>query len=54
MLTLIKPPIVDKEKGTIAIWNDDKNEYEIHTFEFIEDLYSDCFGVVEDGAIVQQ
>ena len=39
MLTLKdKAPIVDKEKGTIAIWNDEKNEYEVHSFEFIESL----------------
>jgi hypothetical protein len=33
------PPIVDRDKSTIGIWNDEKGEYETHSFEFIESLY---------------
>jgi hypothetical protein len=33
-------PIIDKDNCKIGIWNDDKNEYEWHSFEFIEELYS--------------
>jgi hypothetical protein len=33
-------PIVNTELGVIKIWNDEKGEYEMHTFEFIESLYN--------------
>jgi hypothetical protein len=32
-------PIVDKDDGTIEIWDDEKNAYEKHSVEFIESLY---------------
>ena len=41
MLTLnVHPPIVDKDKYTISIWDDEKNGYETHSFEFIEFLHA--------------
>lgn len=43
MLTLKDhPPIVNKDKGTIDIWDDEKNSYETHSFEFIESLFDMC------------
>ena len=32
-------PIVDTDKYTISVWNDELNAYEVHSFEFIEVLY---------------
>jgi hypothetical protein len=41
MLTLKdNPPIVDKDKGIVKIWDDEKNDYVDHSFEFIEYLVS--------------
>jgi hypothetical protein len=32
------PLIINRNDATIRLWDVDKNEYETHTFEFIEDL----------------
>lgn len=40
MLTFRDHPVkIDRWKNLIEIWDDEKNDYEAHTFEFIEDLY---------------
>ena len=31
-------PIVDREKNTISVWNDEKNAYEVYSWEFIQYL----------------
>lgn len=32
-------PLIDTDNRIISIWNLKENAYEIHSFEFIEDLY---------------
>ena len=40
MLTFVNhPPILDRLRGIIEIWDDDKQAYEGHTFEFIDSLH---------------
>ena len=39
MLTFERPPIVDQDTCKIGIWNDETKQYEVHSFEFIENLW---------------
>lgn len=40
MLTFKDHPVkVDTDKHVILVWDDERQAYETHSFEFIEDLY---------------
>lgn len=52
MLTLKECPVVDHDKRTIRIWDDERKKWEVHSFEFVEDLYdliTDNRGVLQDS-----